>query len=158
MANTLSLHDALPISHSAFGAAAASFLSTDPAMLALAGTLSVIPDMDKPFGHRGWFSHSFFAAGLFALAGFVVSGYSLLLGLVVLIAVSVHILLDFFTLSGVPVLFPFSSNDHGLRVSKSSDVLLNKAFLAVALAILAYNLSTAYDLPRLLSGLPVQLT
>ncbi len=144
--------------HSAFGTAAASFLSTDPVILALAGTLSVIPDMDKPFGHRGWFSHSFFAAGLFGLAGFIVSGASIFIGLLVFLAVSVHILLDFFTLSGVPVLFPFSSKDHGLRVSRSSDVLLNKAFLAVALAILAYNLSTAYDLPKLLSGLPVQLT
>jgi|GEM_PF-2047397 len=126
--------------HSAFGAGVASLFTVDPFALGLAGFLSVMPDFDRPFGHRGWFSHSFFAAFVFGAVAFFASMFNLFYAFLVLSSVSVHILLDFFTLSGVPLLFPLSHEDHGLRLAKSKDIFLNKAFLLVGLVILAINL------------------
>lgn len=131
--------------HTAFGIAAASFFTADPVMLGLAGFLSVMPDFDQPFGHRGWFSHSFFAAFVLGLVAFIASMFGLFYAFLVFLMVSVHILLDLFTKSGVPLLYPLDKDDHGFRFFKSDDKTVNKAFLLIALIIIAVNLGRYYS-------------
>jgi membrane-bound metal-dependent hydrolase YbcI (DUF457 family) len=125
--------------HTAVGVGAASFFTIEPTALAIAGFMSILPDLDQPFGHRGWFSHSFLAAMIFGAVALLASMFNLLYGWVSLLAVSAHILLDFLTKSGVPLLFPMVKGDKGLRIAESKSLVLNKVFLVIGLLMLAVN-------------------
>jgi len=126
--------------HLVFGLGVSSFFTQDPVVLALAGFLSVLPDFDRPFGHRGWFSHSIFAALVFAFVGFIASTLNLLYALVVFLSVASHSVIDAFTKAGVPLLYPWKDRSYGLRFFKSEDLLINRLFMIVGFLMLVYNI------------------
>lgn len=124
--------------HLAFGLGVASLVTIDPILLILAGILSILPDLDAPFGHRSWFSHSLLAALIFSVVAFLASS-SLLVAWLVLICFLIHILLDLFTKSGVPLFFPIGGN-FGLRLVASKDKMMNKVFMVAGLLLLLVNI------------------
>jgi membrane-bound metal-dependent hydrolase YbcI (DUF457 family) len=134
----------LLLAHLFFGLGAVSFFTTEPIFLALAAFLSILPDFDRPFHHRAWFSHSPFSAAIFSLAAFIASGFRPEYALIILVAVSAHIFLDFFTHSGVPLLHPWKKAHYGLRVFASKDRLANKVCLILGLLMLLFNLWLAF--------------
>ena len=130
--------------HVLFGLGIVSFFTLDPIILGLAVALSMLSDFDQWFGHRQWFSHSIFAAFIFAVVGFVASSFNLLYAWIVFVAVSVHVLLDFITKSGVPILYPWKKNHYGLRLFTAKDKLFNKAFMYIGLLTLLFNFWRVY--------------
>lgn len=125
--------------HLAVGLGVASFFTLDPIVLALAGFLSIVSDLDRPFHHRAWFSHSFYAAAIFAVVGLIASQFNLLYAFIVFLMVSVHVLLDFLTKSGVPLLHPWKKNHYGARLFTAKNKMANKAFITLGLLILLFN-------------------
>jgi len=132
--------------HLAFGLGLASFFTLDPIVLALAGFLSILPDFDRPFGHRGWFSHSIFAAFIFSLTGLIASSFNLLYAWIVFLSVSSHSLIDIFTKSGVPLFYPWKEESYSVAMFSAHGWIVNKAFMLLGLIMLAYNLGNGYNL------------
>lgn len=130
--------------HLAFGLGVASFFTLDPIVLTLAGFLSVMPDFDHPFGHRGWFSHSVFAALVFSFVGLLASSLNLLYAWIVFLAVASHAVIDMFTKSGVPLLYPWKERNYSLGAFSAHGWIVNKAFMLLGLVMLVYNLGRAY--------------
>ena len=126
-------------SHFLFGLGLTSLFTQDPLFLALAGLFSVLPDFDWPLQHRGWFSHSLFSAGILSAAGFFASGDLRFPG-VVFLAISSHLLLDLFTKSGVPLLYPWRDDTCGLRLFSAHNRAMNAAFQLAGLAMLSTGL------------------
>jgi membrane-bound metal-dependent hydrolase YbcI (DUF457 family) len=126
--------------HLAFAIGVASFLTVDPLLLGFAGLVGVLPDIDRIFAHRSWVSHSLLSSLVLGAAAFIASGFNLFFGLLVLIASLSHTLVDLFTKSGVPILYPISDANHGLRLFSAHNRAVNKAFIIVALLILLFNL------------------
>jgi membrane-bound metal-dependent hydrolase YbcI (DUF457 family) len=130
--------------HILFSLGVVSFFTIDPIVLTLAGFLAVVPDLDKPFHHRAWFSHSIYAAIIFSVVGFVASNYNVSYAIVVFLAISSHVVLDFITKSGVPILHPWKKKHYGLRAVKAHDKASNRAFMVLGAMMLAYNFWVAY--------------
>lgn len=137
--------------HTVFGTAVVSLVSQEPAALTLAAFFSIMPDMDKPFGHRAWFSHSLFSALVLSTVGLLASKLNLMYAAIIFIAITMHLLLDLMTKSGLPLLYPWKDGNYGFRLSASKDALMNKAFIVSGLAILAYTVGkpVAYAYMRL---------
>jgi membrane-bound metal-dependent hydrolase YbcI (DUF457 family) len=132
--------------HLLFGIGVASLFTLDPIVLALAGFLSVISDLDKPFGHREWFSHSILTAGLLAVAGFAASTYRLFYAIVVFLTVSSHAILDSFTKSGAPLFYPVYKKNVGLRLFTSKNKYANRFFSALGVLMICYSTWSAYPI------------
>ena len=132
--------------HLLFGLAIVSILTPDPMLLLLAALLSLISDMDKPLGHRHWFSHSIFAALIFSAVAFIASGFQPIYAIVAFLAVASHVVLDFLTKSGVPILHPWKKRHYGLRVFSAHNKKANSVVLIISLLVLLFNLWRAYPL------------
>ncbi len=130
--------------HLLFSLAMVSLLIVDPMLLLLAALLSLVPDIDKPFGHRHWFSHSIFTALIFSIVAFVASGFQHVYALVAFLAVSSHVLLDFITKSGVPILYPWRKKHYGLRLFSAHNSMVNRTAAAVSLLVFLFNLWMTY--------------
>lgn len=130
--------------HLFLGVGVVSFFTLDPIVLTLAAFLSMIPDLDRPFGHRRWFSHSIFVAFVFAVVGLVASRFNLLYAWAVFLAASSHVLSDFLTKSGVPILYPWKKNHYGLRAFPAHSKTMNKSFMLLGIFLLLFNLWRAY--------------
>jgi membrane-bound metal-dependent hydrolase YbcI (DUF457 family) len=130
--------------HLLFGLGIVSFFTLDPIVLVLAGFLSVMPDLDRPISHRAWFSHSFYAALIFAIVGFVASSFQIFYAIVVFLAVGSHVILDFFTHSGVPLLHPWKKKNFGARAFKSSNTLANRVVMILGFCLLLFNFWQAH--------------
>lgn len=131
-------------SHLMFGLGIVSFFTLDPVILALAAVLSVLPDLDKPFGHRHWFSHSIFAAALFSAVGWAASSFDPTYAAVVFLAFFSHTLADSLTKSGVPILYPWKKSHYGLRLFSAHNKLANKAFVLLGLLTFILNVWRTY--------------
>ncbi len=124
------------ISHLVFGLGSASLLTSDPILLALAAIFSILPDFDWPLCHRGWFSHSLFSAGVLSAAGLFASGWDLRFPILIFLALSSHLFLDFFTKSGIPLLYPWREESFGLRVATAHNRAMNAAFQLAGVVML----------------------
>jgi inner membrane protein len=131
--------------HILFAMGLASFFTLDPIVLALAGFLAVIPDLDKPFGHRKWFSHSIYIALILSIVGFLAS-FRLFYAFVVFLSIASHVILDFFTKSGVPILHPLRKNHYGLRLFAAHNRYANRTFSLLGLFLILFNLWLGYPL------------
>lgn len=131
--------------HTLTALAGASFFTRDPILLGIAAIFGTLPDLDFPFGHRGWFSHSLLAICVFSIAVLVLTSLNLMVAAVAFIALFSHLLIDLVTKSGIPLLFPLVKEDIGLRLFESSNKYVNRAVVFVALALLFYNLGPGYE-------------
>ena len=125
--------------HALVGVAAASFLFSDASLLLLAGLFAVLPDLDRPFGHRQWFSHSIFSAFVLGISAFVASGFSAVIGFVVFLAIFSHTIVDVFSKSGIPLLYPLFKENIKIRLFSANNRVANKLFILSACLILAFN-------------------
>lgn len=132
--------------HLAFGLAIVSTVTVDPMLLLLGALLALVSDLDKPFGHRHWFSHSIYAALMFAAVALIASGFQPIYAIVVFIAVASHVALDFLTKSGVPILYPWKKKHYGLRLFSANNKKANGAIVIMSLLVLLSNLWRAYPL------------
>ncbi len=137
--------------HLALGPALASFITADPLMLGLAALFSVLPDLDKPFGHRRWFSHSLLAAAIFGSAALVASGFAAIYALIAFLSVASHVGLDFLTKSGVPLLHPLRKNHYGLRLFSAHDQRVNRVVAITGLLILLFSLWMSHSVQPVLT-------
>ena len=79
---------------------------------------AVLPDYDFLIGkHRG-FSHSIICAFIVGIIGCL---FNINFGIVLEVSYLLHILLDSFTLRGVPAFMPFDNKYYGLRCIKTGD-------------------------------------
>lgn len=125
--------------HVLMGVAAASFFFSDASLLLLAGLFAALPDLDKPFGHRQWFSHSILSAFVLGISAFVASGSSVVIGFVVFLAIFSHAVVDIFSKSGVPLLYPLFKENIKIRLFTAYNRTANKLFILSACLILAFN-------------------
>ena len=119
----------------------------------IAAAMSLKQDNDKKFlwgvFHRSWITHSLFTVlvatvGAYFLFDSVLKAgpISLYAAIAVFSATMSHVLLDSLTKMGVPLYGPLDDTMRGLRWFKSSNVILNYAFLAagVLMALFYYKL------------------
>lgn len=133
--------------HFMAGVSVVSCMTIDPSLLLLGGVVAIISDMDRPFGHRRWFSHSLMSSTIFAFAGFLASAFNLFYASAVFLSACSHIFLDMFTRSGVPLLHPLRKNTYGFRLFSSKSKVGNIVFVSLAAALLTHNL-----FPQILSS------
>ncbi len=110
--------------------------------------LGPLPDLDtrvplRVISHRGGLSHSIFTIAIVALlADLATSGLPSLELIVVPAAVGAtasHVLLDTLTLSGCPLLWPFTRHRYSARLCTYNNTLVNFAIDALSvLGIAAY--------------------
>jgi inner membrane protein len=130
--------------HLFFGLGVVSFITLDPVILALSAFLSVMSDLDHPIKHRAWFSHSLFAAFVFSVVGFIASQFQIFYALAVFLAMSSHVLLDFLTYSGVPILYPWKHRNYSMSIFRSDNMVANKIFVFLGMATLTFNVWLVY--------------
>ena len=119
----------------------------------IAAAMSLKQDNDKKLlwgvFHRTWITHSLFTVlvatvGAYFLLGSILNAgpLSLYAAIAVFSATMSHVLLDSLTKMGVPLYGPLDDTMRGLRWFKSSNVILNYAFLAagVLMALFYYKL------------------
>jgi len=63
---------------------------------------------------------------------------------VVFLATSSHVILDFITKSGVPILHPWKKKLYGLRIISAHNRAVNKSIMILGILVLAFNLCQAY--------------
>jgi inner membrane protein len=126
--------------HLLFGLGVVSFFTLNPVALSIAAVISILPDLDAPFGHRQWFSHSFSASAIFSATGFIASSFNFFYAAVIFLSASIHILLDSMTKSGVPLFHPWKKKAYGLRFFISHNRFSNALFMFLGLFMLFYNI------------------
>jgi len=130
--------------HVSVALAAVSFYTLDPFLLVVAGLVSLLPDLDRPFGHRKWFSHSLLAVGVISFVLLVYSRDPLLV-LTIFVALLTHLLVDLLTKSGIPFIFPLKRHNVGLPLVKSSGRKTNKAIAIACLTVFALNIISTLE-------------
>ncbi len=126
--------------------------ATDKTLVLLAGAvtffLGSFPDLDmrmplRLIGHRSGLSHSLFTVVSISLLVYLATSRVPPLALIVVPAtagaVGSHILLDTLTLSGCPLLWPFTRHRFSVRLCRYDNTLVNLAISALSLlGIAAY--------------------
>jgi inner membrane protein len=126
-------------------------LSLVAATVAAAMSLKQDEDMKVLWGifHRTWITHSLFTVLVATVGSYLLfdavlkSGpLSLYVAIAVFSATMSHVLLDSLTKKGVPLYGPLDDTMRGLRWFRSSNVILNYAFLAagVLMALFYYRI------------------
>lgn len=96
---------------------------------------SVVPDFDLKFGikHRT-ITHSLLICGFTSLA---ILSFNYKIGTVYTISYISHLVLDSFTKTGVPLLYPFSTRYHGIKKVRTGDIF-DISLSALSLIFLYY--------------------
>lgn len=125
---------------------------TSKSLILLSGGIAFIlgslPDLDsrvplRVIGHRSGLSHSIFTVAVVSLLAYLVfSGLSPLDLIVIpatVAAITSHILLDTLTISGCPLLWPFTRHRYSIRLCRYDNALVNSVISALSvLGIAAY--------------------
>ncbi len=119
---------------------------------AIAFILGTLPDLDtrvplRVIGHRSGFSHSFFTIVIASLLAYLIFSSSPPLERIIVPAtagaIASHVLLDTLTVSGCPLLWPFTRRRYSAHVCAYDNTLVNFAVSASsALGIAAYIVHT----------------
>jgi len=130
------------------------YVAANRSLVLVSGTVALVlgplPDLDargslKFIGHRSGFSHSIFTVVLLSgLAYVLFSNYpplDLIIIPAVIGAITSHILLDALTVSGCPLLWPFTRHRFSARLCRYDNPLVNAAITVLSLfAILVFVL------------------
>ncbi|MGZ4903809.1 MAG: metal-dependent hydrolase [Halobacteriota archaeon] len=114
----------------------------------IAFILGSLPDLDtrvplRVIGHRSGLSHSFFTVAAVSLLAYLVFSGLSPLDLIVIPAtvgaITSHVLLDTLTLSGCPLLWPFTRHRYSAHLCRYDNALVNSVISALSvLGIAAY--------------------
>jgi len=129
--------------HMLIAAAAVSFYTLNPYLILLGALVAVVPDLDHPFGHRGWFSHSILAISVMSVIIYFFARDVALL-ITVFIALGSHLLADLITKSGIPLLYPAVKKSISIPLFPSTGRKTNKLAALIGLCILSLNLLASF--------------